>query len=407
MGSPRLPVLLLAFAPGLLAQAGGAAAGAPPRTGFFAETIRVADQDHRYVVFLPPGHSKDRRWPLIVFLNGAGECGTDGWKQVSAGLGPAILDDVANWPFVVLFPQKPDRASAWEDHDAVVTAMLDKARFDYSVEPKQVFLTGLSQGGHGTWVLGARHPERWAAIAPVCGYGDPKAIAPELKNLPIWCFHGEDDKAVPVKQSKDLCAAVEAAGGHAELSLYPRVGHNSWDKAYREEPLADWFLMVTTDRIGASYIARPEQATRATITVRRETSSDGGPSHGVTTATLEFGQEGHGWSLSKAGASGTAAQTDATRKGTLDRREASELLLQRLRALLAGGVFRLADPVLPAPRAGTATASTEFTVDIVLDGKPGLWQWHRSVPRLAELDPRFTAQIGALRAFVEAIEARR
>ena len=71
------------------------------------------------------------------------------------------------------------------------------------------------------------------------------------------------------------------------------------------------------------------------------------------------------------------------------------------------GCWDLADPVLPAPQAGTATASTEFTVDIVLDGKPGLWQWHRSVPRLAELDPRFTAQIGALRAFVEAIEARR
>lgn len=217
-------------------------------TGFLARTIEVDGTARRYVLFVPPDYAPDHSWPLLVFLNGAGECGTDGWKQVAVGLGQAIQKDVRRWPFLVLFPQKPDRGSAWEDHAAMIDAMLARTRGDFAIDERRLFLTGLSQGGHGTWALGARQngggAHKWAALAPVCGYGDAAAIGPGLAGTPIWCFHGEDDKAVACQQSKDLVAAVRAAGGDAKLTLYPGTGHNSWDKAYGEAGLAEWFLAI-------------------------------------------------------------------------------------------------------------------------------------------------------------------
>lgn len=214
----------------------------PLRPGFQAETIEVDGATRRYVCFVPPGYRSDQRWPLLVFLHGAGECGDDGWKQVAVGLGPAVLLNAAAWPCVILFPQKPLIGDAWEQHEAMVMAMVAKTQGQLAIDDHRICLTGLSQGGHGTWVLGARHPDLWAALAPICGYGAAEEIAPPLRSMPIWCFHGEDDKAVPCAQSKDLVAAVIAAGGHADFTLYAQTGHNSWDKAYRESTLAQWLM---------------------------------------------------------------------------------------------------------------------------------------------------------------------
>jgi predicted peptidase len=169
-----------------------------------------------------------------------GECGTDGQRHLDVGLGPAIRAEPDRWPFVVVFPQKPDRQSQWAEHEPMVMAMLAATEKEYSIDPSRRFLTGLSQGGAGTWALGSKHADLWAALAPICGYGDPAAIAPKLTSMPILAFHGLDDPTVPPQQSKDLVAAVVAAGGSAELTEYPGVGHNSWDKAYRESPLAEW-----------------------------------------------------------------------------------------------------------------------------------------------------------------------
>jgi predicted peptidase len=210
--------------------------------GFQAETIEIGGATHRYVCFVPAGYRSDQRWPLLVFLHGAGECGDDGWKQVAVGLGPAVLWNAAAWPCVILFPQKPSVDDAWEQHEAMVMAMVGKTQAQLAIDDHRICLTGLSQGGHGTWVLGARHPDFWAALAPICGYGAPAEIAPPLRSMPIWCFHGEDDKSVPCEQSKALVAAVSEAGGHADLTLYKATGHNSWDKAYRESTLAQWLM---------------------------------------------------------------------------------------------------------------------------------------------------------------------
>jgi predicted peptidase len=214
----------------------------PIPTGFLFEALNHAGREYKYALYVPRDYDPGKPWPLIVFLNGRGECGTDGSKQLAIGLGPAMMFHPEEWPFLVLFPQKPDPKDQWEDHDETVMAMVQQTQNDYTVEESRLYLTGLSQGGHGTWTIGSRHPDLWAALAPICGYGKPDEIAPALAEMPIWCFHGDADTAVPVSESENLVAAVRKAGGSPQLTIYPGVGHNSWDKAYREEGLAAWLL---------------------------------------------------------------------------------------------------------------------------------------------------------------------
>lgn len=234
----------------------------PRQTGFLFETIRSNESDYKYVVYVPREYSPAREWPLIVFLHGAGESGTDGLKPVIQGIGSAIMWAPEKWPFVVVIPQKPDIRHQWEQHEEAVMAMLSRTRGEYRVDPRRIYLTGLSQGGHGTWVIGSHHPDVWAAIAPICGYaggfrrrepdtpadlprpfeGTVEELAGPLRKTPVWAFHGEADPVVPVRETRDLVAAIEAVGGKPKMTLFPGVDHNSWDKAYREMNLAAWFL---------------------------------------------------------------------------------------------------------------------------------------------------------------------
>jgi predicted peptidase len=211
-------------------------------SGFLFQTLDQGGKEYKYTVYAPRDYTADKAWPLIVFLNGYGECGTDGQKHLSVGLPLAVMRDAEKWPFVIALPQKPKHEDAWEDHDAAVMAMVKQAQADYNVDATRLYLTGLSQGGHGTWAIGALHPNLWAAMAPVCGYGKAEEIGPPLKDMPIWNFHGDADTAVPLERSEELIAAVKKAGGTPKNTVYPGVGHNSWDNAYQKENLPDWFL---------------------------------------------------------------------------------------------------------------------------------------------------------------------
>jgi len=181
--------------------------------------------------------------PTIMVLHGKGECGTDGWKQVGQGIGRSIMGNVDRWPFIVIFPQKPDANKAWEDFEPMVMATLEAVRGAYSVDASRTYLTGLSQGGHGTWAIGGMHPKVWAALVPICGYGDAATLAPRVASLPIWCFHGDADTVVKPEQSRMMVEALKQAGA-ADLRYteYPGVDHNSWDRAYATEELPGWFL---------------------------------------------------------------------------------------------------------------------------------------------------------------------
>ena len=208
--------------------------------GFIARTMTIGTREIRYVVYVPTAYDPAKPNPAIIFLNGMGECGRDGWRQCFH-FGNAIMLDTEKWPFIVVFPQKQSKESFWEDEEIVMMTAFEQTKNEYNLDLSRIYLTGLSQGGHGTWAIAAKHPDMFAAIAPVCGWGDEK-IAAKLAKMPVWAFHGDADQAVNVDRSRDMKKWVEAAGGEVKLTIYPGVGHNSWDKAYRDENLGEWFL---------------------------------------------------------------------------------------------------------------------------------------------------------------------
>ena len=117
--------------------------------------------------------------------------------------------------------------------------MLDAVCSEYKTDPKRIYLTGLSMGGMGTWDMALTYPDKWAAIAPICGRGDVKA-AEKIKNLPCWCFHGDADGAVNVSGSREMIEAIKKAGGNPRYTEMAFIGHNSWDAAYGYDELYSW-----------------------------------------------------------------------------------------------------------------------------------------------------------------------
>lgn len=220
-----------------------AAAQGKPTPGFSDRVFKDKDgNEAKWVLFVPHGYQGDKAYPLIVFLHGSGETGTDGVKQAKVGLGPAIAKEEKSFPFFAVFPQSQKRTWKADSDDAArALAILDQVQKDYKIDGKRIYLTGLSMGGYGTWSLATAHPDKWAAIVPVCGGGDPTQ-ADKIKHIPTWCFHGDADKAVKVEKSRDMIDALKKAGGMPKYSEYPGVGHNSWDKAYGTAELYDWLL---------------------------------------------------------------------------------------------------------------------------------------------------------------------
>jgi predicted peptidase len=217
---------------------------ADPKTGFIDRVYKGTDgTEVKYVVFVPADYKGDKPYPLILFLHGAGETGTDGTKQTKTGIGAAIRKQEKTFPCIVVFPQSQKggwRAESAEGKRAV--AILDEVAKEFKVDDKRIYLTGLSMGGMGTWSMAAAHPEKWAAIVPICGRGDP-ATAEKIKDIPCWCFHGDADTAVKVEGSRNMIKALEAAGAKPKYTEYPGVGHNSWDRAYATKELWEWLLM--------------------------------------------------------------------------------------------------------------------------------------------------------------------
>lgn len=230
-------------------------------TGFLDRTVTMAGQRHRYQVYVPAGYSADSAWPAILFLHGAGERGTDGLSQTTVGLAPAIRSAPQRYPAIAVFPQVP-RDSQWVGTPAeVALTALRQTMAEFSVDPDRVYLTGLSMGGHGTWYLAYRHPELFAAAAPICGWipdvpqfkgsvpvvpadsGPPiPALARRLARMPIWIFHGEMDPVVPVAGSREPAAALEAVGGAVRYTEFLGLGHNSWEAAYGSDAFATWLF---------------------------------------------------------------------------------------------------------------------------------------------------------------------
>lgn len=210
---------------------------------------QVLDAD--YLLFLPDGYDagSTKRWPLILFLHGAGERGSDVWKVTTHG--PPKIDTTAtNFPFIVVSPQCP-AGQMWSDE--LVLALLDEIEARYPVDTHRVYLTGLSMGGYGTWSLGMKHPERFAAIAPICGGGEtlPILLARDfdptqlrwIKSLGVWAFHGGGDPTVPPDESERMVNLLKKVGcKDVKLTIYPEAKHDCWTQTYANPELFEWFL---------------------------------------------------------------------------------------------------------------------------------------------------------------------
>jgi predicted peptidase len=189
-----------------------------------------------YLLFLPQGYeTSQRKWPLLLFLHGAGECGTNLNLLKRNGPTKYVLSH-PEFPFILVAPQTK---GGWDFRS--VMALLNETVGSYRVETSQIYLTGLSMGGSGTWSVAAAHPERFAAIVPVSGVGDP-AMASKFMALPTWVFHGAQDPVISVEWSRKMVAAIKAAGGTVKYTEYPKAKHNVWARTYNNPELYSWLL---------------------------------------------------------------------------------------------------------------------------------------------------------------------
>jgi predicted peptidase len=202
----------------------------------------------KYLLFLPKAYdrSEGKKWPLMLFLHGAGERGSNLTKIATHGP-PKLVKTNPDFPFILVSPQCP-AGQTWADEPLL--ALLDETIQKYPINEKQVYLTGLSMGGYGSWSLASRYPQRFAAVAPICGGGEtlsfllaPPARAAALKKLPVWAFHGAKDEVVPLQESERMVNIFKRVGNNnVRLTVYPEAGHDAWTEAYSNQELYDWLL---------------------------------------------------------------------------------------------------------------------------------------------------------------------
>ncbi len=200
---------------------------------------RSGPDRYEYLIELPQGYAEqpETAWPLMLFLHGAGERG-DSLGLVNLHGPPKLIKQGQAFPLIVVSPQCP-REHWWSAQ--TLGMLLDEITAQYRIDEDRIYVTGLSMGGFGTWDLATRYPNRFAAIAPICGGGEPARACP-FKHLPVWAFHGAQDEVVPLERSQEMIDALEACGSNARLTVYPEVGHDSWTETYDNPALYDWFL---------------------------------------------------------------------------------------------------------------------------------------------------------------------
>jgi len=202
-----------------------------------------------YLLYLPNDYGKDpqKKWPLILFLHGYGERGGDLELLKNHPL-PKTLDQQSNFPFIVVSPQLPLAKEDWSDLIDPLKVLVDDIQTQYSVDSHHVYLTGISMGGFGTWEFALRYPHYFAAAVPIAGGGQYYSNVPpenicDLKDLPIWVFHGELDTIVLPVKDKIMVDALKACGGNVQFTLYPEADHpDSWILAYADPELYKWLL---------------------------------------------------------------------------------------------------------------------------------------------------------------------
>lgn len=211
----------------------------------------------KYRLLKPANYNVNRKYPLVIFLHGAGERGDDNKIQLVHGMKDFLdAERRKNMPCYVVAPQCPT-GKKWVEVDwsaesskmpqqpsdslgltiNLVQSMIETA----AVDPNRIYITGLSMGGYGTWDAVARYPDMFAAAAPICGGGDPET-ATRFTHVALWAFHGDKDQAVKVERSRQMIEALKKAGGEPKYTEYAGVGHDSWTATYKDPEFHSWLF---------------------------------------------------------------------------------------------------------------------------------------------------------------------
>ncbi len=194
----------------------------------------------KYVKYLPRDYDETKKYPLVFFLHGAGERGDDLDVASRHGYMKYVREEGKEYPFIFIAPQCPNN-KYWGCYIESLIAFLDYICDSLPIDMDRVYLTGLSMGGTGTWMLAMAEPERFAAVAPICGtgiywYGEV------LVNTPVYMYHGDCDPTVPITESVNMLNSINKRGGNAQLKICYGVDHNAWDIAYDGDELMNWML---------------------------------------------------------------------------------------------------------------------------------------------------------------------
>ncbi len=196
----------------------------------------------QYLLYLPADYGKlNRQWPLLLFLHGSGERGND-LEKVKIHGPPKLVAQGKQFPFIIVSPQCPtEERWAYPAGLDLLEAILNEVTEKYRADETRIYVTGLSMGAEGTWAMAIAHPNRFAAIAPVCGRSFPER-AERIKHLPVWVFHGAKDNAVPLEHSEKMVEALKKHGNVVRFTIYPEANHDSWTETYDNPELFEWLL---------------------------------------------------------------------------------------------------------------------------------------------------------------------
>ncbi len=195
----------------------------------------------KYLLFLPEGYgATEKRWPLILYFHGASIRGKNLSKVERYGI-PWEAKHRKEFPFIAVSPLCPS-GTRWVDmDDGCIMGLIDSLIDSLAVDTDRMYVTGVSMGGHGAWYLASKYPERFAAVAPLCGRADPK-WAETLVSVPAWVFHGSKDRVCPIRYSDGMVEALAARGGNVRYTVFPGGGHDIVMRTYGNDALYDWLL---------------------------------------------------------------------------------------------------------------------------------------------------------------------
>ena len=185
------------------------------------------------------GTKVNEKFPLLLFLHGGGESG-DTLTSLKSNGPPKMIAEGKQFPFLILAPQNPHKKKWWNTR--AVVQLLDSIVTQNRVDPKRIYLTGLSRGGGAAWEMAVQYPDKFAALAVVCGMTPLPYAAWIDESMPIWVFHGEEDQSIPISESETMVDKLRQMGHEVKFTRYPGVGHDSWVKAYTTEELYEWFM---------------------------------------------------------------------------------------------------------------------------------------------------------------------